>query len=655
MTERVLGPTGGRRRKRLALLVPMAAIAALILAIGASAGPIGQAAGFEDDDGNLNPGDVIVTPPQTSPNFDWNSFALTPGAGDTALAWTGTTPDRVGSAVRSGWQFKGFEDAQETTSDDSFAGGVKQDDECASVIEHKANNKEDLKRIYLSSKTGTNGHTYLMLAWVRIPQNSTSNSANVAFEFNRGDTPCGTDSNGLVERSVDSLAGAADNSDMLIVYDFESGGTPVLRLERWIDSGTCEISSDSPPCWGVATNLTAGGFAEGKVNTASTALDNIGPDDPENLGLVEFGEAGIDLTAAGVFTAGSCETFGKAYGVSRTSGNSAQAQMKDLVGPGDFLLTNCGEIKIIKRTDPRGINQSFGFTSDINNSSTATCTLDTLPAAFSLNDSGNTSSDNAANTEDCTNVGAGTYNVDEDAPPAGFGFKSLTCTASGTGTSVTPTSSTSDDSPVITLAGGGVVTCIYVNERLTGALTVTKTGKDKSCVEPLPARCSAVGVAKLSGATFEIWKETNGTAGLQTSGGTPDTNVTSGSTGSDGTKCFDGLLFAGYYARETAAPTGYAIDGAVSALKTINASGACPSTGTVLSASFTNTPLSQIRVTFHSKAGVGVTTATIQCSGNPDLVPADDAAPSNLPDNSTGRLLDDLPPGTYDCQVVVDP
>jgi hypothetical protein len=55
-----------------------------------------------------------------------------------------------------------------------------------------------------------------------------------------------------------------------------------------------------------------------------------------------------------MFTAGTCTTFGQAHGVSRTSGNAGTAQMKDLVGPGAFTLSNCGEIVIIKRTDPRG-------------------------------------------------------------------------------------------------------------------------------------------------------------------------------------------------------------------------------------------------------------------------------------------------------------
>ena len=39
--------------------------------------------------------------------------------------------------------------------------------------------------------------------------------------------------------------------------------------------------------------------------------------------------------------------------------------MKDIVGPADFNLTNCGTINIIKRTSPRGVDQNFSFTSTI--------------------------------------------------------------------------------------------------------------------------------------------------------------------------------------------------------------------------------------------------------------------------------------------------
>jgi hypothetical protein len=107
------------------------------------------------------------------------------------------------------------------------------------VIGAKAPNKDDMKRVYLSTKN-VGGNIYLNLAWVRIPQNTTSASAHVAFEFNKGSTPCG--SGGLVNRTA---------GDMLIVYDFEGGGgAPVLTLRRWVTSGACEISSNSAPCWG---------------------------------------------------------------------------------------------------------------------------------------------------------------------------------------------------------------------------------------------------------------------------------------------------------------------------------------------------------------------------------------------------------------------
>ena len=654
MTERILGPTGGRRRKRLAIVVPFMAIAALILAIGASAGPVGTAAVFEDDDGNLNP--------QATINFDWNSL-------DSAPAWAGTTPDRTREGTVSGWKFLGLEDDQVSTGDDSFDGGTKQDDDCAGVSGHKANNKEDLKRIYLASKT-VSGHTYLMLAWVRIPQNSTSNSSNIAFEFNRGTTACGTGSDGLVQRSLNDPTTTGDDADMLITYDF-AGGTndlPVLRLLRWRSSGTCDAGGTATavdPCWVFALNLTAGGFAEGKVNTTATALDQLAPSD-ETLGIVEFGEAGIDLTNAGVFTAGTCETFGKAYGVSRTSGNSAQAQMKDIVGPGNFTLTNCGQIKIIKQTNPRGENQAFGFDSTIPN--TSSCLLDTTPSGanspdFTLNDNGNTGTDNnAANTEDCTNVPAGTYTVTEAADPSGFGFNNFSCSSSG-GSSTTPTSSTTQRNVSITVVGGGATTCTYTNDRLTGAIQVTKTAKNVNCAGASPPDgCDASNNAPLAGAGFEIWQEANGTAGLQTTGATPDTKVKNQQTtqivgtgvNAVAKTCFAGLAFnsasSAYYIHESSTPMGYT--GGADQTAVISTASTCTSSPVLKS--FSNVPLSKITVSFESLGAGNPTSATIQCAGTPDLPGGDDASASALPEG-TPRVLNSLPEGTYSCTVVVDP
>ncbi|WP_078955374.1 choice-of-anchor A family protein [Streptomyces griseus] len=78
---------------------------------------------------------------------------------------------------------------------------------------------------------------------------------------------------------------------------------------------------------------------------------------------------------------------------------------------------------------------------------------------------------------------------------------------------------------------------------VTGEVRVTKT--DAESGDPLP------------GATFRLWEETNGTAGLQTGGADPDTAVgTPCTTGADGV-CSRTVQTGTYYWQETKAPDGY--------------------------------------------------------------------------------------------------
>jgi hypothetical protein len=395
------------------VLSSLVALVTLVFATAGSAGTVLTNSGFEADDGNL----VVNS------TFDWNGFD--------PVTWSphpATTPTRTAAKVASGFNFKGIEDWEATTSDSGFAGGTKQDDPCPSVITAKAPNKDDLKRIYLASSTGSDGHTYLELAWVRIPQNTTSASAHVAFEFNKGTTACGAGSGGLVQRTA---------GDMLIVYDFEGGAaTPTLTLRRWVTSGACEISQDAPPCWGPATNLTSAGFAEAKVNVGTPVTDALTPPAlssttgtsvDSTLGDSEFGEAGIDLTAAGVITPGVCESFGTAFGVSRSSGNSGQAQMKDLVGPAPFNINTCGAIQVTKTrkhaADGSGDHPHPGVTFTVTQSGNTVATgqtdangkvcfgglangsytvSETVPTGYSLDPPGNDRSVTVDNVASCS-------------------------------------------------------------------------------------------------------------------------------------------------------------------------------------------------------------------------------------------------------------
>lgn len=636
MTERVLGPTGGRRRKRLALLLPFLALAALILAIGASAGPVGIAAGFEGDDGNL----VDASGSGIDAGIDWNTFKPT--------TWTGTVPYQAAEKSVSGWKFVGIADAQNDGDDTAFAGGTKQDDECAAVkAGPKPPNKDDLERIYLASRVKTVGTTdtvYLALAWVRIPQNTTSASAHVAFEFNQLDpdvaaNQCGGDSDGLVKRST------ANGGDMLIVYDFE-GGTelPQIKLLRWIGSGACEVGSSSPPCWGNAQLLTVTGFADAKVNVGATALDEIAPTS-ETLNDSEFGEAIIDLTGAGVFPTVGCLTFGSVFGVSRSSGNSQQAAMKDLVGPGDSGLSNCGKIELVK--DFVGAPTNARANLRIDKGGTTTLVAQLADAA----DLGTTGEQQ---------VRAGAYDISETQGTNTL-FSNYSTTVAcvdeapnpdqpvtPTVTSLTGTGTTARTATGIQVPVGGDVVCTFTNTLLTGAIKVTKTGGDKRCLgagNP-DATCVSAGVRRLTGVTFQLKK------GSTVIGNMAETSTT-------GVYCTQGLGFGtDYTIQETAAPAGYTIDnGAVSSAITVNSSSTCAS-GAVNAGTYTNTPVSKIQVKFFPPAA-GVTVASIDCgttTAGTELspTPADSDEGTGVL-NDSDETYESLAPGTYYCKVVIDP
>ncbi|HEX6587349.1 MAG TPA: hypothetical protein VF052_11430, partial [Solirubrobacterales bacterium] len=111
MKERILGPSGRGRKRALLASLSVAALLGLLFAITSSAGPVGIASGFEDDDGNLadNPPLVTADPPGA---IDWNNFD--------PVSWQpspSTTPTREAEKLAFGWQFKGIEDWQVSTSD----------------------------------------------------------------------------------------------------------------------------------------------------------------------------------------------------------------------------------------------------------------------------------------------------------------------------------------------------------------------------------------------------------------------------------------------------------------------------------------------------------------------------------------------------------
>jgi hypothetical protein len=373
---------------RLGLSLAVTATVVLTLALVSPGLANLPGSSFESNDGNL----VVTTPGNT----DWTN-----------------APNRVrGDDLASG------------SGDNSFGQGTKEDDANVSVVTGSIPpNKSNLTRFYVGSEFASNSN-FLYLAWER---SNVLGSANMDFEINQKTQP------DLTTTGPKMLVRTA--GDILITFDFGGSGTPTLGLLKWVTSGATSqcFSANALPCWGNRVNLSAAGFADGAVNTVTVTDPIAGVSLPANT----FGEAAVNLTAAGVFPPGTCEAFGSAFLKSRSSA-SFPAEVKDFVAPQPVNISNCGTITVHKVTENGDANFDYTTTGGL------------TPATFSLSNGG---------TRTYSGVLAGSYSVTESAPPTGWTLKSLECTATGQGTSVTKDAATAS----IAMAGGGTVDCTYTN------------------------------------------------------------------------------------------------------------------------------------------------------------------------------------------------
>lgn len=371
------------RKRKWALMAAVGLLAPMVIG-GATARANLTGSTFEGNDGNL-----VVN---TGGNTDWVSPAphLT------------NTPD-----LPSG------------TTDNAFGQGTSENDVNVTVKDGSIpNSKADLGRFFTSWEL-LNGEVFLNLAWTR---NNSGGTTNFDFEINQKAQP------DLTTEGAKTLLRTP--GDLLINYLFQ-GGNPTnvaLNLRKW--TGTAW--SDPP--------VDLSGNSEGAVNGAQIT----DPIDGGNLATGFFGEASINLTKAGVFTAGACESFGSIYVKTRSS-TSFSSEVKDFIAPTPVSINNCGTIVIKKVTipSPDASNTSFPFT--------LTGGPSALNKSFSLVNGG-------SNTTSGVKQGSG-Y-VATETVPAGWTLTSATC---------------DDGSPVtnIDVAAGETVTCTFTNTA-KATLTIKK-------------------------------------------------------------------------------------------------------------------------------------------------------------------------------------
>ena len=400
---------------------------------------------FEGNDGNL-----VVN---TSGNTDWANV-----------------PNRAtGIDVLSG------------SNDNAFGQGAKEDASTVAIVNGSIPpNKNDLTRFYEASQTDPAGNIYLDLAWERAVN---LGSANMDFEINQKTTPAFTTA------AQGSITLNRTAGDVLVSYQFGGSGTPTILISRWktalLAGDSC--NSGSAPCWANQKALT-GGQAEAAVNTGTVGEPILGATATLTAGL--FGETSINLTAAGVFPAGSCEAFGSVFVKSRSSGSSFNSELKDFIAPVPVNISNCSSLTIKKVTtnDPAG-TQTFSFqpSSNLSGSSFALANGDTK--AF-------------------PKLSADTYTVQESAEPSStagtWSYVGFVCD------NPAATSSTTSTTASVTLGLGQNVTCTFTNH-FTNAPVITTTLSSTTIV----VGHSVTDSATLTGAsqpatgtvTYKVWTD----------------------------------------------------------------------------------------------------------------------------------------------------
>src|SRR5262245_57502509 len=394
------------RRRWVFGITTLAAAALLVLVVASASGVLtGSPSKFEGgNDPTVGLGNMVV---DTAGDNDWKTVTGNPNY------FTATDASKQ--------------------NDDSFVSGQKQDTVCPDVDPSHGNPpKDDFTNVASFTENNAAGQTYLYGATIRDAPNGTA-SENV--ELKQG-TAGGCPGNpGLLAR----VAG-----DKLLAIDYNGGGSKVsFHVLTWIEtqSEPCFVANDVAPCWGSTVLTLTDVAAEGGVNGSDIAAAN-NPISNSNIKAGQFAEFGVNLDLAGILPAGTCKAFPQTIWETRSS-TSFVSTTKDIAIE-NKEISNCGDIKIIKRTIPRGANQAFGFTSTIttaNAGSELSCTGDSTADSFSLNDNGNSTSDSAANTEDCSKVRAGSYTVSEGANPSGWTFDNVACHADGASTVTGPPSS----------------------------------------------------------------------------------------------------------------------------------------------------------------------------------------------------------------------
>ena len=371
MSDRILGPKGRRRKRRLLLSLALSVAALAAFAIT-------NALAVHDEEFQLD-GNVLasVAPAGSTQDFDWDDLFDANG-GEKALPTGFTASGFERDFLNTGTTF--------ITSDNStYATGSK---DTLPITpgwqcnhDSNVNSKIDITNAYAAAYTNADDEEILYFA---LERNTNTGDANVGFWFLQDQVSC--DSPGGSEPFVgDHLDG-----DLLIVSAFTNGGTvstiDVYRWDRFAGSdcdpanpepvGNCVINPvgvpgflrTTPVAHGVDCRNPATGTEDPACAAANTspittpwltAAKTLNPKVGHNLPTAQFFEGGLNLTKKNL--GGRC--FNTFIGDTRSS-QSLTATLFD------FSLGTLGECTVSMETEPSQTTRVIGDTTEITDTAT---------------------------------------------------------------------------------------------------------------------------------------------------------------------------------------------------------------------------------------------------------------------------------------------
>jgi hypothetical protein len=331
------------------------------------------------------------------------------------------------------------------------------------------NGQTDLNTVWLKSGLGASkvdsaiDHLWLYYAWAR---DANSGSGFISLELNKnGSDPVACKYDTLDDATLAAGCNpfaARSNNDLMFVWD-QSGSSHNVYVRRFVADPITNVGA-----WSAVEALN--------TNVAGVEYS---PD-------LFRGEMAVDLSVVDLGASGGCITFANVI-PGTVTGNSDQADYKDVVLKIFQLVSNCGTVTVKKITSPAKSPGEFKFnlhdgTNIFPDDVDADC-ADANDHSQCLGTLTVTSDQEADPIVTIQDLAQGNYKLVETVLAANFVKTSIVCTPE-TGSAV---NLTTDDTP-FPVNAGETTACVITNSLVPGTLRVTKVvvngfGLNKTCAD----------------------------------------------------------------------------------------------------------------------------------------------------------------------------